>query len=172
MTITERVCPNGCEVVWTTSERNGYPRYEKEAIIGFKNKEHLEEFLQKHSSFVPIYLEKESGWEHWFRFKYGSRDAVDLLDNSIGLPEELFWTDNKDEGFIDGIKDCLEDDKDNSYYVEMTQKAIDAFNSLSDDEIMIYGFDYLSKIVVVKRYTMEMNNEWDDTISAIGAIRD
>ena len=56
----------GLELIETTSERNGYPRCLKKAIIGFDSMEEAREYAEQHNLSIEIF-HKRDGWSLWYR---------------------------------------------------------------------------------------------------------
>ena len=92
------------QTTWTTSERNGYPRHERQAIVAEYKSEllALKEKLEEEGYTVgEAELDKRDGWGHWHR-----NEGVWIEGTRYDEPNEQEWasrilpdTDPKAEAF-------------------------------------------------------------------------
>lgn len=161
-----KVCPKGCYVTWTTSESNGYPRNEQEAIVGFENEAQLDAFLEMNPNFVAVFLESKPGWNHCARYY----PIEHRIDNTIGVPELWEWVDNKYLGFIDDMTEIADEYPEDA---KLARELISAFKSMNSNEILVYSFIECVVPFVIKRFTMMSDFDWQDgVVYRIGAMLD
>lgn len=162
-----KICPENCRVIWTTSESNGYPRNERQAIVDFENEAQLSDFLKKHPDFNAVFLTLKPGWSHYY---VCGEPIGNHIDNTIDIPELFTWVDKSDHWFVNTMTETADEFPEDA---ELARELISAFENLKDDEILVYSFTEYSIPIVTKRYTMCANNEWQDSVLyKIGAMCD
>lgn len=142
----KQYAPN-LQVVETTSERSGYPRYIIPAIIGFEDWQQAELFCDENPDFQLIWLDRRDGWNLWHR----GCSALVPLDIERGLTErgELLKTP---EDTLEFIKGELENASTLDELHDMLDKypsLCTATNDLDDDEA-IFLWDGMWEVVKIK----------------------
>ena len=163
------VSENGLQIINTTSERNGYPRDLKDAIIGFKTFDQATELANKYNLSIEVF-HKRDGWYLWHRT--GNR-AYSIFERD---PEKFgegcsFYTD-RDEFFhneiipiLQGIEDSYDYDSFEDLYLE-TKTICEGLDMLKDDEVYVCQDGIITG--TIKLHTMQY--EYDTHHYAIGLI--
>lgn len=127
----KKYAPN-LEVVETTSERSGYPRYIIPAIIGFEDWDQAELFCDENPDSQLMWLDRRDGWNLWHR---GNNAIVPLdIERDLGEKGELYKT--PDEA-LESIKSDLESADTLDELYDMLDKyslLCAAANDLDNDE--------------------------------------
>lgn len=133
---------NNLECINTTSERSGYPRNVKDAIIGFESFNQAEALAELHNLEITIF-EKKDGWDLWFRtgagtyepFSNGSEDYGDNYFEIQKMDEDTFIENEvkfffEDENNLDSFERI-------EAFLKNKKEIWDEVEKMDDDEIVI-----------------------------------
>ncbi len=98
----------GLDLIDTTSETNGYPRFLEKAIIGFDTMEEAEECAQKYGLSVEIF-HKRDGWNLWYRTGNKAYEPFTRKAEEFGADYELFTAGGEEYYYEDEVRPFIDD---------------------------------------------------------------
>lgn len=98
--------PEHLDVVETTSERNGYPRFLEDAIIGFTSWEEAKSFAYSHGLSL-IWLDRRDGWNLWHRGDHATAPMELTEDDFPGYSMEKYRDNRDTEDLFEVMKDRI-----------------------------------------------------------------
>ena len=98
----------GLELIETTSERNGYPRCLKKAIIGFDSMEEAREYAEQHDLSIEIF-HKRDGWNVWYRTGNRAYDPFTRTAEDYGDDYNLFTADDAADYYENEVQEIISD---------------------------------------------------------------
>lgn len=128
----------GLELIETTSERNGYPRNLKKAIIGFNTFDEAEELADRYGLQVHTF-ERRDGWQLWYRGNKAYGPMI-ISASDYGDDYSEYSTRDLDNFFQEHVKPSLADIDDFDSLAEFIDKMRGLYEDLQaigDDAIII-----------------------------------
>lgn len=100
---------HGLQLIETTSEKNGYPRDIKRAIIGFENFEQAEELAKQYDLSIEEFYKKD-GWSLYYRTKNPVSEPFENDSNEYGDDYLSYEKMSESEFFkVEDIKNSFRD---------------------------------------------------------------
>ena len=129
----------GLELIETTSERNGYPRCLKKAIIGFDSMEEARECAEQHDLSVEIF-HKRDGWNVWYRTGNRAYEPFTRTAENYGDDYLLFTADDAADYYENEVQEIISDfdnfdDVEN--FLKERREVYDAICALGEDEAVV-----------------------------------
>jgi len=129
----------GLELIETTSERNGYPRCLKKAIIGFDSMEEAREYAEQHNLSIEIF-HKRDGWSLWYRTGNRAYDPFTRTAEDYGDDYLLFTADDANNYYENEVQEIISDfdnfdDVEN--FLKERREVYDAICALGEDEAVV-----------------------------------
>ena len=129
----------GLELIETTSERNGYPRCLKKAIIGFDSMEEAREYAEQHNLSIEIF-HKRDGWSLWYRTGNRAYDPFIRTAEDYGDDYLLFTDDDANNYYENEVQEIISDfdnfdDVEN--FLKERREVYDAICALGEDEAVV-----------------------------------
>jgi len=133
----------GLDIVETTSERSGYPRNLKYALVGFDTFEECKSFCDKYG-FHPVHLEKRDGWQLWYRGNT-AYEPYSLSEEDFGYSDG--YTRDQAEDFLDIRENMKEEALDDLQITEFeydthTREIYNKIKSLDSNHMLLLSGDY------------------------------
>lgn len=158
---------NSLQLIDTTSERNGYPRNLRKAIIGFDTFEQAQTLAKENGLYVEVFT-KRDGWQLWARTGNKAYNAFERSADEFG-DDYMMWTRNDAQAFyeqeIQAFVDEVETFEDSDDY-ESRMDVFEDIKQLADNQAIVTCCgDYYDTIDV-----KTMIYEYDTHHYAIGLI--
>ena len=158
----------GLELIETTSERNGYPRCLKKAIIGFDSMEEADECAQKYGLSVEIF-HKRDGWNLWYRTGNRAYEPFTRKVEEFGADYELFTAGGEEYYYEDEVRPFIDEFfnfEDVEKFLKERRQVYEEILLLKDNQaVLTYQGLFCD---VIKLHTMSYN--CDTHNYAIGVI--
>ena len=132
-------CQNGLELIETTSERSGYPRNLKKAIIGFASFEEASEYAEKHDLSIEIF-QKRDGWNVWYRTGYRAYEPFTRTAEQYGDDYNLFTAEYAADYYENEVQEIISDCDnfdDVERFLKERREVYDAICALGEDEAVV-----------------------------------
>lgn len=140
---------NGLELIETTSEKNGYPKNLKNAIIGFKTFYDAQKLADKYDLTVQEFTRRD-GWQFWVRVgrMWEEYDYAQILKDDERANIKIYSSgevlDVMEElkyflGICDGLGEMRR-------LINNTEKVLDALNSCGDNQFVVTSFGKLEGV--------------------------
>jgi len=161
---------NGLQFVETTSERSGYPRYVKGALIGFVDFQQAEEVAKKHGLDIEV-IEKHDGWNLWYRTGNWANSPLKISEEDLGDDFRFFkaedWEDFYEDEVRPFIADCADWDELDAFISDMRRldEEIENLDADSNDVVVACNGKYYDTID-----TKPMQFSWDSKTTAIALV--
>lgn len=151
---------HGLEVVYTTSDGNGYPRNESVGLIGFKSYAQMRDFADAHRLYDGLFWQK-NGWSHWC-VKWLDEDSLCVYNRpEYGEGKDCFiYRKNEADDLESELNQELESGlyEEDDDYVEYTREIIEELRKLEDGQVLVS--DSNCSLEVEWEYTTEW---WHDS---------
>lgn len=131
----------GLEHIETTQDRGGYPRYIKDAIIGFNTFSEAQELADRYGLRVQ-YFEKKAGWQLWYRtgnMAYEEYDYEQVWRNGLNADIEVFKSGEEEE-VIEQLKFLLgacENLSSMRCFIDDCECVLNQLSECSPDEFVV-----------------------------------
>ena len=127
---------NGLELIETTSERSGYPRNLKKAIIGFDSFEEASKLAQEHGLSIEVF-QRRDGWSLWYRTKKLATESFHLTEETFGENYRVFTAEDEDtyyENEVKGKVASFDSFEDINGFLTEQERIYDSVCVLGDNE--------------------------------------
>lgn len=161
---------NGLQFVETTSERSGYPRYVKGALIGFVDFQQAEELAEKHGLDIEV-IEKRDGWNLWYRTGNWANGPLQINEDDLGDDFRFFkaedWENFYEYEVRPLIADCADWDELDPLISDMRRldEEIENLDADSNDVVVARNGRYYETID-----SKPMQFSWDSKTTAIALV--
>lgn len=156
------------EVIETTSEMNGYPKYLEKALIGFKNFGHAEEVAHDYGLSIEVF-EKRDGWQFYYRTGSTAFKEIEVPADNYGDDYESFKSSDLKDFYENEVKPMIAEFESFEQVEDFLEKKKDVYNAikrLGHNEIVITRCgEYYN---TVKEKTMSFSEDSKTTV--IGLI--
>ena len=106
--IDEVAYENGLDIIETTTDRGGYPRNLKRAIIGFSTFDEAEALANEYGLRTTTF-EKRDGWQLWVRDNSRTYSAMEITSDNYGDNYYNYYASDKDSFYEEEVKPRLGD---------------------------------------------------------------
>ncbi|WP_277264817.1 hypothetical protein [Prevotella corporis] len=131
---------HGLQLIETTSEKNGYPRNLKRAIIGFENFKQAEELAKQYDLSIEEFYKKD-GWSLYYRTKKRVSEPFENDSDEYGDDYLSYEKMSESEFFkVENLKDSFRDlntFEEIEEFLEREREIFEEIDNMDENQLVI-----------------------------------